>query len=127
LRIERDHVVRKELERVQALAARQRVAGCGEAAAEQSDPPVGILVQEAHANVEYRATEDAIAELSSELSRRQSGGGANPPPLFLMIYGLQRYRGLRKQEDSFGFGSGDEEKKPQTDKQFTENRSERPG
>jgi S-DNA-T family DNA segregation ATPase FtsK/SpoIIIE len=68
--------------------------------------------------IEYRATEEAIAELAAELNRRQSSGGANPPPVYLLIYGLQRYRGLRKQEDSFSFGSSDEEKKPQADKRF---------
>ena len=49
-----------------------------------------------------------------------SAGGANPPPIYLFVYGLQRYRALRKSEDSgFSFGSsGDEEKKPQPDKQF---------
>jgi hypothetical protein len=71
--------------------------------------------------VEYRATEEAIAELAGELDRRQSSGGANPPPVYLFIYGLQRYRALRKSEDSsFSFGSGDEEKKPQPDKQFND-------
>ena len=71
--------------------------------------------------IEYRATEEAIADLAGELDRRQSTGGANPPPVFVFIYGLQRYRDLRKQEESFGFGgSSDEEKKPQTDKQFAD-------
>ena len=70
--------------------------------------------------IEYRATEAAIAELHAELDRRQSTGGANPPPAFLFIYGLQRYRALRKSEESFSFGSSDEEKKPQADKQFAD-------
>ncbi|MEA2708535.1 MAG: segregation ATPase FtsK/SpoIIIE, family [Phycisphaerales bacterium] len=71
--------------------------------------------------IEYRATEESIAELHAEWSRRQSSGGANPPPIYLFAYGLQRYRALRKQEDSsFSFGSSDEEKKPQPDKQFIE-------
>src|SRR5207253_9946362 len=71
--------------------------------------------------IEYRATEQAINDLATELSRRQSSGGANPPPLFLFVYGLQRYRALRKQEENFSFGSGDEgEKKPQPDKQFND-------
>jgi hypothetical protein len=71
--------------------------------------------------VDYRATEEAIAELHAELNRRQSSGGANPPPIYLFAYGLQRYRALRKQEDSsFSFGSSDEEKKPQPDKQFAD-------
>jgi ABC-type multidrug transport system fused ATPase/permease subunit len=71
--------------------------------------------------VEYRATEEAIAQLAAELQRRGSEGGANPPPVFLLIYGLQRYRALRKSEDSsFSFNSSDEEKKPQPDRQFGE-------
>ncbi|HYO11535.1 MAG TPA: FtsK/SpoIIIE domain-containing protein [Tepidisphaeraceae bacterium] len=71
--------------------------------------------------VEYRATEEAIAELAAELQRRESGGGANPPPVFVIVYGLQRYRALRKSEDAgFSFGSADEEKKPQPDKQFAD-------
>ena len=70
--------------------------------------------------IEYRATEEAIAELHAEFNHRQSAGGANPPPIFLFVYALQRYRALRKQEDSFSFGSSDEEKKPQPDKQFAE-------
>jgi hypothetical protein len=71
--------------------------------------------------IEYRATEEAVAELHAEFSHRQSAGGANPPPIYIFVYGLQRYRALRKSEDSsFSFGSSDEEKKPQPDKQFTE-------
>jgi hypothetical protein len=71
--------------------------------------------------VDFRTTEEAIAQLAAELQRRGSEGGANPPPVFLLIYGMQRYRALRKSEDSgFGFGSSDEEKKPQPDKQFAE-------
>ena len=70
--------------------------------------------------VEYRATEEALAELHAEFSHRQSAGGANPPPIYLFVYGLQRYRALRKSEDSFSFGSSDEEKKPQPDKQFAD-------
>ena len=40
-----------------------------------------------------------------------------------MIYGLQRYRSLRKAEDDFSFssmGSGDEPKKANTGKQFAD-------
>ena len=94
-----------------------------------ADSPLGQVmprVRDALPNevklVEYRATEEAIAELHAEFLHRQSAGGANPPPIYLFVYGLQRYRALRKSEDSgFSFGSsGDEEKKPQPDKQFTD-------
>ena len=71
--------------------------------------------------VDYRATDEAIAKLAEELQTRNASGGANPPPIFLLFYGLQRYRSLRKSEDSsFSFGSSDEEKKPQPDKQFAD-------
>ena len=72
--------------------------------------------------VEFRATEEAIGELRAELTRRETEGGANPPPIFVLVYGLQRYRALRKSEDaSFSFGSSDEEtKKTAADKQFGE-------
>lgn len=71
--------------------------------------------------VEFRAVDAAFGELGEELKRRQSGeSGANPPAVFILIYGLQRYRSLRKQEDSFSFSStsGDEPKPPAADKIF---------
>jgi len=37
-----------------------------------------------------------------------------------MIYGLQRYRMLRKSEESFSFSADETEKKPQPDKLFTD-------
>ena len=86
--VERDHVVGKELERVKALAARQRVAGRGEAAAEQRDAPVGILVEEAHGNVEHRATQDIDVLVADAIERAQDGrhhrGGHPRRPQALM-------------------------------------------
>jgi DNA segregation ATPase FtsK/SpoIIIE-like protein len=81
---------------------------------------VRASLPQASKQVEYRAVPEAIAELHAELQRRQSGSDAHPPSIYLMIYGLQRYRALRHQEESFSFSSGDEEKPPQTDKQFAE-------
>jgi hypothetical protein len=70
-------------------------------------------------NVEYRAVPDAINELEAEMQRRQSGDDANPPAIYLMIYGLQRYRALRHQEETFSFSaSEDGPKPPKTDQQF---------
>src|SRR5205085_10870555 len=51
--------------------------------------------------VEYRGVEAAMAELNEELKSRQSGGGGTEG-VFVIVYGLQRYRALRKSEDSFG-------------------------
>ena len=38
----------------------------------------------------------------------------------MFIYALQRYRQLRKSEDSFSFGGADEGKPPSPDKQFAD-------
>ncbi|MDB5173052.1 MAG: segregation ATPase, FtsK/SpoIIIE family, partial [Phycisphaerales bacterium] len=69
--------------------------------------------------VEWRATGDAINDLAQELARRQSSE-ADAPSIYAIFYGLQRYRVLRKQEESFSFGSSDEPKPAQPDKQFAD-------
>jgi DNA segregation ATPase FtsK/SpoIIIE, S-DNA-T family len=75
---------------------------------------------------EWRATGDAINDLAQELSRRQAGE-ADAPSIYAIFYGLQRYRILRKQEESFSFGSSDEPKPAQPDKQFADLLREGPG
>ena len=61
-----------------------------------------------------------MTEIAEEQARRAGLDTPDYPEVYVMIYGLQRYRQLRKQEESFSFGSGDEEKKPQADKQFAD-------
>jgi hypothetical protein len=71
--------------------------------------------------VEFRAVGEALHELTLEMQRRQGGeAGANPPAIFLFIYGMQRYRQLRKSEDAFSFSAGDEEKPPDPGKEFAD-------
>ncbi len=71
--------------------------------------------------IEWRGTDDAINTIHEEMTRRQAAGDAGLlPPIFLFIYGLQRYRSLRKQEENFSFSSSDEEKKASPDKQFSD-------
>lgn len=72
--------------------------------------------------IELRAVPDAINEIAEEMKRRQSADNLPElPEIYIMIYGLQRYRSLRKTEEAFGgFGGGDEEKKPEPDKQFAD-------
>jgi DNA segregation ATPase FtsK/SpoIIIE-like protein len=75
--------------------------------------------------IDYRSVPDAINELHEEMTRRQSQESDQPsntlPSIYVVINALQRYRALRKQEDSFGSFSMDEgEKKPQPDKQLAE-------
>lgn len=70
--------------------------------------------------VEYRAVPDAIREVSEDLLRRQAGDDLRPPAVYVFIYGLQRYRVLRKQEDSFSFSPREADAGPATDRQFAD-------
>jgi hypothetical protein len=49
-----------------------------------------------------RQVADILAELTSEVSRRQTEG-SDCPPMFLVIMGLQRCRDLRRADDDYGF------------------------
>ncbi len=77
-------------------------------------------------NVEYRNVPEAMNELAEELKRRQDDTAGNAPSIFVFILGLQRYRVLRKSEESFGFGGGDEQAAPDPGKQFAELLTEGP-
>ena len=73
--------------------------------------------------VEWRAVEETINAISEEMKRRQEDAAqTHPSAIFIMIYGLQRYRVLRKSEDSsFSFSMDDDEKKKvPVDKQFAD-------
>ncbi|MGC8553317.1 MAG: FtsK/SpoIIIE domain-containing protein [Phycisphaerae bacterium] len=61
--------------------------------------------------VEWRSTGDVITELAADVARRLESPEASAVDRFIIIYGLQRYRMLRKSEDDFSFSSGGEEKK----------------
>jgi hypothetical protein len=73
--------------------------------------------------VEWRATPDAIDEIAKEVTRRQEVDQPGAPSIYIFVYGLQRYRALRKQEDDFGsfsMSNSDEPKKANPGKQFAE-------
>jgi DNA segregation ATPase FtsK/SpoIIIE, S-DNA-T family len=78
-----------------------------------------VLPHEVH-NVEYRLTADAVHELAEEMKRRQAGDAGSFASIFVIIFGLQRFRPLRKSEDSFSFGGGDEEAKADPGKEFAD-------
>jgi hypothetical protein len=46
----------------------------------------------------------ALADLAAEIDRRQKGETADRSPRFLFVFGVHRFRELRKAEDDFGFG-----------------------
>lgn len=80
-----------------------------------------LLPHESQA-VEYRSVAESVEAWAAEVRRRQAEGTPADPSVFILIHGLQRYRVLRKSEDSFSFSysSGDEDKPPATDKLFAE-------
>jgi hypothetical protein len=52
----------------------------------------------------------ALAELAAEIDRRGKGQSTDRAPRFLFVFGLQRFRELRKGDDDFGFGRRGAEK-----------------
>lgn len=71
--------------------------------------------------VEYRGVADAMQELGDELKRRSEAEQHDHPPILVAIYGLHRFRQLRKADDDFGFSLGGSEDKPANPgKQFAE-------
>ncbi|MDY7110542.1 MAG: FtsK/SpoIIIE domain-containing protein [Planctomycetota bacterium] len=68
-------------------------------------------------HIGWREVDDAIAELAGELNRRQVADATDAPPIYLLVYGLQRFRMLRTSDD-FGFSMGDEDKPPAADRMF---------
>jgi hypothetical protein len=58
----------------------------------------------------WRDVPAVMNELAEEMERRQKTPDSEITPLFFVIYGLQRFRDLRRSEDDFGFSRRDEEK-----------------
>jgi hypothetical protein len=65
----------------------------------------------------WRDVAALVGELAEEVDRRQKTNGIDVGPAFLVIYGLQRFRDLRRPDDDFGYSRGGEEK-PNPAKQF---------
>ena len=53
----------------------------------------------------WREVAGAIADLAAETQRRLQTDQADAPAVYVLIYGLQRYRLLRRQEESFSFST----------------------
>ncbi len=69
--------------------------------------------------VQWRDVEAAIQSVHQEMQKRLDEDLFSEQAIYIFVYGLQRYRMLRRNEDDFGF-SMDEESKPRPDKQFAE-------
>jgi energy-coupling factor transporter ATP-binding protein EcfA2 len=70
-------------------------------------------------NVGWHDVVDAIAELAREVETRVQESRHDVPFIFLMVFGLQRYRMLRRSDDAFSL-SRDEEATPRCDAQFAD-------
>lgn len=69
--------------------------------------------------VGWRELGSAVNELTVELDRRQQAPDEHFPPIFVFVYGLQKLRDLRRQEDDFSFSHSGGERPPDPAKQFT--------
>lgn len=56
-----------------------------------------------------REISSMLEHLAAELDRRQNDPDRRYPPLFLVVFGLQKFRDLRKQEEDFGFSRATDE------------------
>ncbi len=79
-----------------------------------------VLPERAHF-VDYRLVAETLGELVSDMHRRQSEPDPDASSVYVLIYGLQRYRMLRRSEEfSFSSGSSDENAPLAADKLLTE-------
>jgi hypothetical protein len=69
--------------------------------------------------VGWRELGSAVNELTVELDRRQQAPDEHFPPIFVFVYGLQKLRDLRRQEDDVSFSHSGGERPPDPAKQFT--------
>jgi hypothetical protein len=51
----------------------------------------------------WREVPAMLGEIAAEVDRRHKGNDTESPPLFLFIFGLQRFRDLRRSDDDFSF------------------------
>jgi len=57
--------------------------------------------------VSWRELAEVMTELAQEVEARQQPGAAPGAPRYLFLYGLQRFRDLRRDEEDFGYSRGD--------------------
>jgi hypothetical protein len=69
--------------------------------------------------VAWRDVPQAILDLAAEADRRIEADEHSAPTIVLVVHGLQRYRMLRRSEDSFGL-SLDSEAAPRADARFAD-------
>ncbi len=89
---------------------------------------VACLLPQIHQMVSYRQVPEVMTELAQTLDQRITEDLHSAAPIFILVYGLQRYRVLRRSEDAFGFSMDAEDAAPKpADVQFTHLLREGPG
>jgi hypothetical protein len=69
--------------------------------------------------VTWRELPSVVDELAAEVERRQKAGNAEFSPIYLLLYGLQKLRDLRRGEEDFGFSRSGADHPPDPARQFT--------
>jgi pimeloyl-ACP methyl ester carboxylesterase len=69
--------------------------------------------------VPWREVPEVVAGLAQEAQQRVQAQQHDGPAVFLIVYGLQRYRVLRRNDDALGF-SLEDKAEPRPDAQFSE-------
>ncbi|MCZ6681708.1 MAG: FtsK/SpoIIIE domain-containing protein, partial [Planctomycetota bacterium] len=70
--------------------------------------------------VNWREVAEVVAELAAEAAQRLEADRTDAHAVYLLIFGLQRYRMLRRSEDDFSFSRDEAGKPPNPDKLFAE-------
>jgi DNA segregation ATPase FtsK/SpoIIIE, S-DNA-T family len=78
---------------------------------------LAAVVPHAVVNVGYREVPEVMAAIAEEADRRREAGDAAAESIYLLVYGIQRFRMLRRGEDDFGFSTAEKAVAP--DRHFT--------
>ncbi len=81
---------------------------------------VGTMLPHAVRVVAWREVDDAMAELERDVQQRLEADQPDAPAVYVFIYGLQRYRMLRRSDDDFSFSVDEEDKPPDPAKLFSD-------
>ncbi len=81
-------------------------------------PRVAETLPQAMQAGSWRDAPQLVNEIAEEVDRRQRLNEMDAPPIFLFIYGLHKFRDLKRQEEDFGFSRIEEGQPPNPARQF---------
>jgi S-DNA-T family DNA segregation ATPase FtsK/SpoIIIE len=81
---------------------------------------IGGVVPQAVRAVAWREVEEALSHVAEEVRRRQEADQTDAPAVYVVLFGLQRYRMLRRSEEDFSFRPSEAEVPPAPDKLLVE-------